>query len=148
MSVTRSPRVDFHAEDGVAVATIVNPPVNALCADVRRGLMAALEKARADSAVAGMVISSDGKMFSGGADIGEFDKAPVSPALPDIIEAISALGKPVIAAIQGAALGGGLELALGCTARVARVGARLGLPEIKLGFIPGAGGTQRLPRLI
>jgi 3-hydroxyacyl-CoA dehydrogenase len=132
----------------VAVATIVNPPVNALSADVRRGLMAALEKAKADPAIAGLVISSDGKMFSGGADIGEFDKPPVPPVLPDIIEAISALGKPVVAAIQGAALGGGLELALGCTARVAKAGARLGLPEIKLGFIPGAGGTQRLPRLI
>jgi 3-hydroxyacyl-CoA dehydrogenase len=148
MSLTQSPRVDFRAEDGVAIATIVNPPVNALSADVRRGLMAALEKAKADSAIAGMVISSDGKIFSGGADIGEFDRAPVPPVLPDIIEAISALGKPVVAAIQGAALGGGLELALGCTARIAKAGARLGLPEIKLGFIPGAGGTQRLPRLI
>ncbi|MGA7329811.1 MAG: 3-hydroxyacyl-CoA dehydrogenase NAD-binding domain-containing protein [Rhodomicrobium sp.] len=140
--------MDLSVEDGIAIAKIVNPPVNALGADVRRGLMALVDKAKADPSIRGAVICSDGKMFSGGADITEFDRAPVRPILSDLIEAISALGKPVVAAIQGNALGGGLELPLGCSGRVATTNARLGLPEIKLGLIPGAGGTQRLPRLI
>jgi 3-hydroxyacyl-CoA dehydrogenase len=148
VSVTGSPRVDFRVEDGIAIATIMNPPVNSLGAVIRRGLMAALEKARADPNIRALVLASDGKLFSAGADITEFDKAPIEPGLGTVIEAISALGKPAAAAIQGAALGGGLELPLGCTVRVAGPNARLGLPEIKLGLIPGAGGTQRLPHLI
>ncbi len=140
--------VDLRAEEGLAIATIVNPPVNALGAGIRRGLMAALESVKGDPSIKAVILASDGKIFSAGADIAEFDQPPVPPNLLDVIEAVAALGKPVVAAIQGAALGGGLELALGCTARAANESARLGLPEIKLGLIPGAGGTQRLPRLI
>jgi 3-hydroxyacyl-CoA dehydrogenase len=147
VSVTGSPRVDLRVEDSVAIATIVNPPVNSLGAVVRQGLMAALETAKAGPNIRALVLASDGKLFSAGADITEFDKAPVEPGLGTVIEAIANLGKPSVAAIQGAALGGGLELALGCTARIAGPNARLGLPEIKLGLIPGAGGTQRLPHL-
>jgi 3-hydroxyacyl-CoA dehydrogenase len=148
VSLTGNPRVELRVEDGAAIAVIVNPPVNALGAAIRRGLMEAVEKAKADPAVHALVVASEGRLFSAGADINEFDQAPVEPGLGTIIEAIANLGKPSVAAIQGAALGGGLELALGCSARVAGPNARLGLPEIKLGFIPGAGGTQRLPRLI
>jgi 3-hydroxyacyl-CoA dehydrogenase len=147
-SVTRSPRVDLRVEDGVAIATIINPPVNALGAEIRRGLMAAAENAKADPNVRAFILASDGKIFSAGADITEFDQAPKEPSLGTVIEAIADLGKPAVAALQGAALGGGLELPLGCTARVAGPNAKLGLPEIKLGLIPGAGGTQRLPHLI
>jgi 3-hydroxyacyl-CoA dehydrogenase len=148
VSVAESPRVDLRVDEGVAIAVIVNPPVNALSAGIRRGLMEAVEKAKADPSVRAFVVASQGKLFSAGADINEFDQAPVEPGLGTVIEAIASLGKPSVAAIQGAALGGGLELALGCSARIAGPSARLGLPEIKLGFIPGAGGTQRLPRLI
>jgi 3-hydroxyacyl-CoA dehydrogenase len=148
VSVTGSPRVDLRVEDGVAIATIVNPPVNALGAEIRRGLMIALEKAKADAGVRALVLASEGKLFSAGADITEFDQAPIEPGLGTVIEAIANSGKPAVAAIQGAALGGGLELPLGCSARVAGPNARLGLPEIKLGLIPGAGGTQRLPHLV
>ncbi len=146
--MTGSPSVDLRVEGGIAIALITNPPVNALGADIRRGLMAVLGKAKADPDIRAVVLASEGKMFSGGADIAEFDRAPIEPILPDLIDAATALGKPVVAAIQGTALGGAVELLLGCTARVATVNARLGLPEIKLGLIPGAGGTQRLPRLI
>ncbi len=148
MSTAGILKVELRAVDGAAIVTIANPPVNALGAEVRQGLMAALEKANADPSVRAIVIASEGKMFSGGADIAEFDRVAVEPSLPDLIEALSQLSKPAVAAIQGAALGGGLELALGCAARVASAQARLGLPEIKLGLIPGAGGTQRLARLI
>jgi 3-hydroxyacyl-CoA dehydrogenase len=133
---------------GVAIATIDNPPVNALGAGLRGALLAAVEKAAADPAVDAIVIAAAGKAFIAGADISEFGKPPVAPILPDLLDAIERCDKPVVAAIQGVALGGGLEVALACHARVAAPAARLGLPEIKLGLIPGAGGTQRLPRLI
>ncbi len=132
----------------VAIATIDNPPVNALGAAVRQGLAAAIAQANADAGVAAIVIASAGKAFIAGADISEFGEPPVAPSLPDLLDAIEASAKPVVAAIQGVALGGGLEVALACHGRVALPGAKLGLPEIKLGLIPGAGGTQRLPRLI
>ncbi|WNJ91689.1 3-hydroxyacyl-CoA dehydrogenase NAD-binding domain-containing protein [Bosea sp. 685] len=132
----------------VAVATIANPPVNALSAGVRAGLTDAVAKAGSDPAVDAIVIAAAGKAFIAGADISEFGKPPAAPILPDVLEAIETCAKPVVAAIQGVALGGGLEVALACHARVASPAARLGLPEIKLGIIPGAGGTQRLPRLI
>ncbi|MDR6869488.1 3-hydroxyacyl-CoA dehydrogenase [Bosea sp. BE125] len=132
----------------VAVATIANPPVNALSAGVRAGLAEAVAKAGSDPAVDAIVIAAAGKAFIAGADISEFGKPPAAPILPDVLEAIESCAKPVVAAIQGVALGGGLEVALACHARVASPAARLGLPEIKLGIIPGAGGTQRLPRLI
>ena len=143
-----SARVDFRVEDGVVVATLASPPVNALGIEIRRGLMAALERSKADTAVKAVILASQGAMFSGGADITEFDRPPVAPILADVIAAVSTLGKPVVAAIQGAALGGAVELALACAARIASPDAKQGLPEIKLGLIPGAGGTQRLPRAI
>lgn len=140
--------VRYAAADGVAVLTIANPPVNALGAALRAGLAEAVSQAASDPAVAAVVIAAEGKVFIAGADISEFGKPPVPPILPDLLEQIELMDKPVVAAIGGAALGGGLELALACHARVAKSGAKLGLPEVKLGLIPGAGGTQRLPRLI
>lgn len=132
----------------VAVATIDNPPVNALGAGLRAALAQAVAEAAADPAVEALVIAAAGRAFIAGADISEFGKPPVAPILPEVLEAIETCPKPIVAAIQGVALGGGLEVALACHGRVAVPGAKLGLPEIKLGIIPGAGGTQRLPRLI
>ena len=143
-----SGRVDFRVEDGVAIASLTNPPVNALSTEIRRGLMAALEKSKTDPTIQGLILTSEGKIFSGGVDITEFDRPPVAPILADVIAAVSTLGKPVVVAIQGLALGGAIELALACTARIVSPDAKLGLPEIKLGLIPGAGGTQRLARAI
>jgi len=136
--------------DGVAVITLQSPPVNGLGCAVRSGLQAALEAATADGAVDALVVTGAGKMFSGGADIREFGQSPPpgTPHLPTVIDAIEASEKPVVAAIHGFALGGGLELALGCHVRLAAAGTRVALPEVTLGLVPGAGGTQRLPRLI
>jgi len=135
-------------EDGIAVIRIANPPVNALSAAVRGGLAREAGAAAANPAVRAVVVTAEGRTFIAGADITEFGKPPVPPTLPEAIAALEGLSKPVVAAINGAALGGGLEVALGCHARVAAPSARLGLPEVKLGILPGAGGTQRLPRLI
>lgn len=134
----------------VQVLSIDNPPVNGLGAAVRRALAEELAKALADTDVEAIVIAGQGKMFCAGADIREFghEPPPGTPQLPDVIDAVEASTKPVVAAIHGVAAGGGLELALGCHARVATPDARVGLPEVTLGIIPGAGGTQRLPRLI
>ncbi|AZO81780.1 MULTISPECIES: 3-hydroxyacyl-CoA dehydrogenase NAD-binding domain-containing protein [unclassified Bosea (in: a-proteobacteria)] len=132
----------------VAIATLHNPPVNALSAALRADLLQALTQVMADSDVVALVIAAQGKAFIAGADISEFGKPPVPPILPDLLASIENAAKPVVAAVEGVALGGGLEVALACHARVAMPAARLGLPEIKLGLIPGAGGTQRLPRLI
>ncbi|MFG1391453.1 3-hydroxyacyl-CoA dehydrogenase NAD-binding domain-containing protein [Xanthobacter agilis] len=134
--------------NGVAVLTIVNPPVNALGAAVRAAIAAGVAAAAADGAVKAIVLAAEGRVFVAGADISEFGKPPLPPALPEVVAAIENCPKPVVAAINGMALGGGLELALACHGRVVAPVARLGLPEIKLGLIPGAGGTQRLPRLI
>ncbi|MCZ3377970.1 3-hydroxyacyl-CoA dehydrogenase NAD-binding domain-containing protein [Rhizobium sp. AG207R] len=133
--------------DGILVVTIDNAPVNALSADVRVGLMAAFDHAEKDGNIAGIVLTGAGNSFIGGADIKEFGKPPVEPHLPDVIARIETVAKPVVAAINGVALGGGLEVALACHHRLAAPTAKLGLPEVKLGIIPGAGGTQRLPRL-
>ncbi|WP_458093639.1 3-hydroxyacyl-CoA dehydrogenase NAD-binding domain-containing protein [Roseomonas sp. WA12] len=135
-------------EEGVAVIRIANPPVNALSAAVRGGLKRAADAAAADPAVRAVVIAAEGRTFIAGADISEFGKPPVPPSLPETLALLESLSKPVVAAINGAALGGGLEVALGCHARVAVPSAKLGLPEVKLGILPGAGGTQRLPRVI
>ncbi|MCJ2136318.1 3-hydroxyacyl-CoA dehydrogenase NAD-binding domain-containing protein [Methylobacterium sp. J-026] len=135
-------------DGGVAVLTLANPPVNALGAALRAALDAALGQAIADDSVRAIVLAAAGKVFVGGADITEFGKPPQAPSLPDILDRLDASPKPVVAAIGGAALGGGLELAMACHGRLAAPTATLGLPEIKLGIIPGAGGTQRLPRLI
>jgi 3-hydroxyacyl-CoA dehydrogenase len=131
----------------VLLVTIDHAPVNALSADVRRGLLAAVEAADADKAVEAVLIVGAGRNFIAGADIREFGKPPVPPSLPDVCNRIEACTKPVVAAIHGAALGGGLEVALAAHYRIAVDGAKLGLPEVQLGLLPGAGGTQRTPRL-
>ena len=148
MSASRfSDTISAALTDGILVVTIDNASVNALSADVRAGLMAAFGHAENDGNVAGVVLTGAGNSFIGGADIKEFGKPPVEPFLPDVIARIEAFPKPVVAAINGAALGGGLEVALACHRRLAAPAAKLGLPEVKLGIVPGAGGTQRLPRL-
>ena len=124
-----------------------NPPVNALSAAVRQGLVEAIDAAEADDKVKAVVIACEGQTFFAGADITEFGKPPVKPWLPQVVDRIEACTKPVVAAIHGTALGGGLEVALGCHYRVAVPSAKLGTPEVKLGLLPGAGGTQRLPRV-
>jgi len=133
---------------GVLALTIANPPVNALGLAVRTGLLAALANAAANDTVTAVVIQGEGRCFSAGADISEFDSAPALPLLPEVIAAVEAFPKPVVAALHGQVLGGGLELALACHYRVATANTRLGLPEVQLGLLPGAGGTQRLPRII
>ena len=136
-------------EDGeVAVIAVDNPPVNALKQAVRAGLLSTLTQARDDAAIRAIVIVGAGRTFIAGADITEFGKPSQPPSLPEIITLIENSPKPVIAAMHGTPLGGGLELTLACHFRIAAPGTRLGLPEIKLGLIPGAGGTQRLPRLV
>lgn len=140
--------VSLSREDGIAVITIDNPPVNALSHGVRQALFEAVQSIAADAAIKGVILACAGKTFVAGADISEFGKPPQPPMLRDVIGAIEALAKPVVAAIHGTALGGGLELALGCHYRVMNSKALVGLPEVTLGIIPGAGGTQRLPRLI
>ena len=133
--------------DDVLVITSKNPPVNALGAAVRQGLAAALAQGLADDAVTAMVIRCDGRTFFAGADITEFGKAMQEPGLPAVVDMIEASDKPVVAAIHGTALGGGCEVALGCHYRIAVPSAKIGTPEVKLGLLPGAGGTQRLPRI-
>lgn len=139
---------DLH--DGVAVVTLDHPPVNALAHPMRVAIIAALDAAERDNAVGAVVITGAGSFFCTGADVHELGSQEQSayPLLPEVMRRIEGFSKPVIAAIQGAALGGGLELALCCSARVACATALIGLTEINLGLIPGAGGTQRLPRLI
>ncbi|WP_280151868.1 3-hydroxyacyl-CoA dehydrogenase NAD-binding domain-containing protein [Piscinibacter sp. XHJ-5] len=132
----------------VLVVTVDNAPVNALSADVRRGLADAIEAAQADSAVAAVLLVGAGRTFIAGADIREFGKPPELPSLPDVCNRIEASAKPVVATIHGTALGGGLEIALAAHYRIAVPSAKLGLPEVSLGLIPGAGGTQRTPRLV
>ncbi|RIK84307.1 MAG: 3-hydroxyacyl-CoA dehydrogenase [Hyphomicrobiales bacterium] len=136
-------------DGGIAIITLDNPPVNALSHHLRQPLFAAIEAARDDDAVQGLVIACAGRTFVSGADISEFgtDRAMASPSLPQLCALLETLRKPTVAAIHGTALGGGLELALSCHYRVADKGARVGLPEVKLGILPGAGGTVRLPRV-
>ena len=140
--------VTTHRHGPVLVVRVDNPPVNALGVDVRRGLVSAIDAAESDHAVAAVLIVGAGRNFIAGADIREFGKTPLLPALPEVCNRIEACSKPVIAAVHGAALGGGLEVALAAHYRLAVDGARLGLPEVKLGLMPGAGGTQRAPRLV
>ena len=136
-------------EDGIAVLLLDNPPVNALGLNLRGPLFAALEAARDDAAVKGIVIACAGRTFVSGADITEFgtERALAKPSLHDICALLDGLEKPTVAAIHGTALGGGLELALACDLRAASTRAQIGLPEARVGMIPGAGGTQRLTRL-
>ncbi|MBS0508643.1 MAG: enoyl-CoA hydratase/isomerase family protein [Proteobacteria bacterium] len=132
----------------VLVVSIDNPPVNALGQGVRAGLLAAVEQLEQDAALKAMLIVGKGKAFIAGADIREFGKPPMAPALPDVLNRMELSHKPVVAAIHGPALGGGLEVAMSTHFRVALAGAKLGLPEVNLGLLPGAGGTQRAPRLM
>lgn len=140
--------VTYTVEGGIALVRIDNPPVNAASHAVRQGLVDAITQADSDSDVAATLIYGAGRTFVAGADIREFGKPHQPPRLPDLITRIEASPKPVICALHGTALGGGLELALGCHYRVALKGARIGLPEVNIGLIPGAGGTQRMPRLV
>ena len=140
--------VKMERRDAVAIVTVDSPPVNALSAAVRKGIADGVKSAQADDSVKAIVIACAGRTFIAGADITEFGKPPQSPSLHEVIEVIENSTKPVVAAIHGTALGGGLELALGCHFRVATKDAKLGLPEVKLGLLPGAGGTQRLPRAV
>ncbi len=142
--------VSYESADGgrIAIVSMDNPPVNALGHTLRSGLVAAIEKARDDAAVAAVMLIGTPRAFSAGADISEFGKPRQPPSLIDIVALLDRMEKPVVAALSGQALGGGFELALGCHYRVAVPAARVGLPEVKLGLLPGAGGTQRLPRLV
>ncbi len=135
-------------ESEIAIVTIDNPPVNAISQTLRQALVNAVSTIDADANVRAAVLICAGRTFIAGADVSEFGKPPVSPHLPDVVASIEAAAKPWVAAIHGSALGGGLEVALGCAYRLAVASANMGLPEVKLGVIPGAGGTVRLPRLI
>ena len=139
--------VSYEVTDGIAVITIDNPPVNAMSAAVRKGCWEALDRLAADDSARAAVLICAGRTFIAGADITEFDKPIVDPWLPDVVEKFEASEKLVVAAIHGTALGGGLETAMGCHYRCALPTARVGLPEVHLGLLPGATGTQRLPRL-
>jgi len=143
-----TPRVHLERDGEVAVIVIDNPPINAGSAAVRQGLMTAIETLRTDPTLHAGVLLGAGNTFIAGSDLREFGQPLQEPQLPSVITAIETCGKPVVAALHGAALGGGFELALGCDARVAAPGTVVGLPEVTLGIIPGAGGTQRLPRLV
>lgn len=141
--------VDYAVTDGVAVLTVNHPPVNALSLVVREGLMAGLQKALADDAVKAIVVKGGGATFIAGADITEFgtEKSRQGPRLQELQNVLETSPKPTVAAIHGTALGGGFEIALACHARIAVASAKVGLPEVKLGLLPGAGGTVRTPRL-
>ena len=139
--------VRLEVQGEIALITVNNPPVNALGQAVRDGLLKAFQRAEADPQVRAVALMCEGNTFIAGADIKEFGKPPQAPSLPDVIEVIEVCSKPSVAVIHGTALGGGLEVALGCHYRIARKDAKVGLPEVKLGLLPGAGGTQRLPRL-
>jgi 3-hydroxyacyl-CoA dehydrogenase len=145
-----SEAVSYSVRDGIAVISMNNPPVNGLGSKLRPGIMESLKKADADPAVKAAVLWGSPKVFSGGADIREFNtpKSQEPPSLPEINAAQDEMKKPLVAAIGGFAMGGGLELALGCHYRVAAPRTQLALPEVKLGILPGSGGTQRLPRII
>ena len=143
-----STRYEIHGH--TAIVTMDHPPVNGLGAELRAGIMAALDRAVSDTAVRAVVLTGSDRAFSGGADVKEFG-TPLATRAPDlraVIDRLENSPKPVIAAIAGVCLGGGLELALAAHWRVARQDARIALPEVKLGLLPGAGGTQRLPRLV
>ena len=139
--------VTYSREGNVGLITVNYPPVNALSHAVRSGLVAALEQGQKDPDAQVLLLLCEGRTFIAGADIREFGKPMQEPGLPAVVEEFESSDKPLVAAIHGTALGGGLEVALGCHYRVALSSAKVGLPEVKLGLLPGAGGTQRLPRL-
>jgi 3-hydroxyacyl-CoA dehydrogenase len=141
---------DYTSQGAVAVIVLKNPPVNALSLGLRAAIMDGLDRATVDESIRAVVIAGSGAAFCGGADVGEFGTPAMfaSPSLADLFALIENSPKPVVAAINGLALGGGLELALACHYRIAAASAQIGMPEVKLGLLPGAGGTQRLPRLV
>jgi len=141
---------EYEVHGNIAVITMNAPPVNGLGLATRQAIAAGLERANADANVQAILLTGAGRAFSGGADIREFDssKATAEPSLPSVILACESSAKPVIAAVHSAAMGGGLELALGCHYRIAATGCKVALPEVKLGLIPGAGGSVRLPRAL
>jgi 3-hydroxyacyl-CoA dehydrogenase len=147
-AIVLSPTVTLQREEEIALLWIENPPVNAISASVRAGLYAGLLRVKADESIRATIIACKGASFSSGADISEFGSPEAPPLWSDLDREIEYAPKPIVAAIQGRALGGGLEIALACHYRIAVDGTQLGLPEVLLGLIPGAGGTQRLPRLI
>src|SRR5467141_2911953 len=141
--------VKFENVDGIGVITIDNPPVNALSPGVPEGIVAAVDKGNADPAVKAMVLIGAGRSFIAGADIRQFGKGPSTPPTGRrSYDVLDESAKPVVAAIHGYALGGGLEMALACHYRIAVPSAKVGLPEVQIGILPGAGGTQRLPRIV
>ena len=148
----RSPTVETTlkalGEKTVALVRIDSPPVNAGSVRVRSDLLDAFERLAGVDGLAGVVLVGSNGNFVAGSDMREFDAPPLAPHLPDVIASVEALPVPVVAAIEGAALGGGFELALGCDARIGAADAVVGLPEVTLGLVPGAGGTVRLPRLV
>jgi 3-hydroxyacyl-CoA dehydrogenase len=143
-----NPFVRMSFDDGIAIVTVDNPPVNALSQGVRKGLLRAMERLSTDRSVKAVVITGTSSRFIAGADLREMDLPPDEPFLPDVVAAIEAVPQPVAAMIDGPALGGGLEIALACDLRIATPKASAGLPETRVGLIPGSGGTQRLPRLV
>ena len=148
MSTSLSSPVSLRIEAGIALITVDNPPVNALSHAVRTGLLQALRAALSDEAVRAAVLLCSGRTFIAGADVTEFGRALQPPHLPEVTQAFEESPKPVVAALHGTTLGGGFEIALACHYRIATPSTTVGLPEVKLGLIPGAGGTQRLPRLV
>ena len=138
--------VSYQLEGDIGVIRLNNPPVNALSQALRIGIQDAVAQAQNDASLA-LVLICEGRTFIAGADISEFGKQPVSPSLPELLDFVEASQKPIIAAIHGTALGGGLETALACHYRCALSTAQVGLPEVKLGLLSGGGGTQRVPRL-
>ena len=137
----------YEVKDNVALLTVDNPPVNPLSDGVRTGLYESLTKAEEDDSVVGVVLTGNGRAFIAGADISEFGGNVEGVSLNEVFQKLEHCSKPVVAAINGIALGGGLETALCCNYRIADKNAFVGLPEVNLGLLPGGGGTQRLPRL-
>ncbi|WP_106419242.1 enoyl-CoA hydratase/isomerase family protein [Salinicola tamaricis] len=141
------PRVELDYVDDIAVVTLDNPPVNSGNQRIRQGILDALA-AIDTQRVRAVVLQGAGKHLMAGADLRELDQPATAPSLPEVTQALEAFPLPIVAVVRGHTLGGGLELALACDARLATPGASLGLPEVNVGIIPGAGGTQRLPRLV
>ncbi len=140
--------ITYSSKDNIGIITIEYPPVNALSQLVRQGIVDGIDKFEIDDAIKAIIIRCHGRTFIAGADIKEFGNVPLEPHLPDVVNQIQASSKPVIASLFGTSLGGGFEVALACHYRVALASAKIGLPEVNLGLIPGAGGTQRLPRMV
>lgn len=148
MNQSHQNQIVFEKQQSIGLIKINYPPVNALSQSVRQGLIEGIEQFEQDQSVKAIVICCDGKTFIAGADIKEFGKPPTTPLLPEVVNRIEAANKPVIASMFGTSLGGGFEVALACHYRVALENAKVGMPEVNLGLIPGAGGTQRLPRVV